>query len=202
MAAQSYAEVVASPYSVWVAAPETAFPAIDADEATFAPGWFQLGTNGINNQGTDGVTVNLGSTVQTYTPAGGTLPVKAWRTEETASVAFSIVDTSIEQFAKVLDDATVTTTAASTGVAGEKSFKLTRGIIVATYALLVRGVSPYDDGTGLQAQYEFSRVYQSGSQAPKYGKDAPSELACEFSILGEVTGTDPALYRAQTDPAV
>lgn len=197
MAAEAYAEVIGTPYACWLGAVGTVAPLIDDDEDSFDEAWVQLGTNGINNQGTDGVTVNLGRTTTDYTPAGETLPVKSWTTDEKATVAVSLVDLTVEQFAAVMDDAAVTNVTASTGHAGEKSFSLIRGVAVHYYALLVRGLSPYDDGTGLQAQYEFARVYQSGSQAPKYLKGTPAELACEFTISGTVNGQDPALYRAQ-----
>lgn len=199
MPAEAYAEVVAAPYTAWVAPVGTAAPAVDAAPAA---GWFQLGTNGEDNQ-SDGVTVNLGETIQEFKPAGKTLPVKAWRTDEKLTVDFSLADVSVEQFAKIMDDAAITTVAAATGVAGEKSFSLIRGVQVHTYALLVRGLSPYDDGTGVfVAQYEFSRVYQSGSQAPKYALDNPSVLACEFTILGDIAGNDEAIYRAQDAAAL
>jgi hypothetical protein len=197
MTAEAYAEVIGTPYSTWLAPVGTDAPAIDTDEADFDPAWVELGTNGIMNQGSDGVTVNLGRTTQDFTPAGGTLPVKSWTTDEKLTVAFSLVDVSVEQFAAVMDDAAVTTISAASGAAGQKRISLVRGIAVKYYALLVRGISPYDDGTGLSAQYEFTRVYQSGSQAPKYLKGTPAELACEFTICGDINDNDPAQYAAE-----
>lgn len=198
MAAEAYAEVIGTPYDVWLAPVGTAEPAINIAEAAFDPAWLLLGTNGINNQGSAGVTVNLGRTTQDWTPQGGTLPVKSWTTDEKATVDFSLVDMTVEQFAAVMDDAAVTSIAPASGNGhiGKKSFSLIRGISVHYYAMLVRGLSPYDDGTGLNAQYMFSRVYQSGSQAPKYLKGTPAELAAQFTISGDVSGHDPALYSA------
>jgi hypothetical protein len=197
MSAEEFSEVVAAPYEVWVAPVGTAAPAIDAAPGV---GWEELGQNGIDNQGSDGVALGFGETVTSFTPAGKTLPVKQWRTDESLSVAFSLVDMTVETLSKILDDAAITTVAAGAGVAGEKSISLVRGTQVKTFALLVRGLSPYDDGTGLQAQYEFGRVSQSGSQAPKYVKGTPAELACEFTVLGTVTGDDEAIYRAEDAP--
>lgn len=196
MAAEEFAEVVAAPYEVWVAPVGTAAPAIDAAPGV---GWKEFGVNGIDNQGSDGVTLTFGETVTGFTPAGNTLQVKQWRTDETISVAFSVVDTTVEALSQILDDATITTVAAGAGTAGEKSLSIVRGTQVKAFALLVRGLSPYDDGSGLQAQYEFGRVSQSGSPAPKYVKGTPAELACEYTVLGTVDGTDEAIYRAQTD---
>jgi hypothetical protein len=200
MSAEAFAEVIGTPYEAWVGAVGTVAPAIDTDPADFDPAWLELGTNGINNQGSEGVTVNLGRTTQDWTPAGGTLPVKSWTTDEKLTVAMGIVDLTVEQFSAIMDDAAVTTVAAGSGTAGQKSFSLVRGIQVHYYSLYVRGLSPYDDGSGLQAAYEFSRVYQSGSQSPKYLKGTPAELALEFTICGDVNGNDPALYRAANAP--
>lgn len=198
MAAEAFAEVIGTPYDAWLGPVGTAAPDVDALVADIDPAWVNLGTNGINNQGSDGVTVNLGRTTQEFTPAGGTLPVKAWTTDEKITVALSLVDLTVEQFAAIMDDAAVTSQSAASGHAGAKSFSLIRGVNVHYYALLVRGLSPYDDGTGLNAQYVFSRVYQSGSQAPKYLKGTPAELALEFTICGDVLGNDPAIYDAET----
>lgn len=196
MSAAAYAEVIGSPYAVWLGPLGTAFPAIDADPDT---PWALLGVNGINNQGTEGVTVSVGSTESDFTPQGGTLAVKGWRTAEKLTLAFSIADLSIETFAAILDDATITTVAAGAGQAGEKSISLVKGIELEYVALLARGISPYDDGSNtFNAQYEFTRVGQTATQAPKYVKGTPAELACEFTIYGDVNGNDPAAYRAQT----
>lgn len=196
MTAAAYAEVIGTPYSVYVGPVGTAFPAVDA---TPPVGFTLLGTNGINNQGTGGVTISLGRTQAHFTPAGGTLPVKGWTTDEAITVGGSIVDTTVEQFSHILDEATITTVAAGVSIAGEKDMSLIRGVQVHYYAVLVRGLSPYDDGTNtLVAQYEFTRCYQSATQAPKYLKGTPAELAWEFTVAGTVSGTDPAHYRAQT----
>lgn len=201
MTAAAFAEVIGTPYTAYLGPVGTAVPKINATDAAIQlAGWLLLGTNGINNQGSSGVTVNLGRTTTDFTPAGGTLPVKSWTTDEKITVDLSLVDMTIEQVAAVMDDAAVTTTPAASGIAGKKSISVIRGIAVHYYALLVKGLSPYDDGTGMQAQWAFSRVYQSGSQAPKYMKGTPAELACSYTICGDVLGHDPAIYEAQNNP--
>jgi hypothetical protein len=195
MAAQKFAEVVGNPYDVWVAAAGTAFPAIDAVPGG---GWTKFGTNGSQNQASKGVTVNIAETINSFRPAGDTLIVKDWRTAEDPNVQFGLVDTTVETLSQILQNATITTVAATTALAGQKSIKLKQGFNVTYFALLVRGLSPYDDGTGLNCQWEFTRVAQTGSQAITYVAGTPAEVDCEFSIRGDVTGQDPAIYRAQT----
>lgn len=196
----AYEEVIAAPYDIWVAPVGTTFPAIDAAEGSFDPAWVKFGTNGLNNQDTEGVTLNLSETIQEFTPAGSTLPVKAVRTDEKGTVGFALVDTTPDLLGLILDDASVTTIAAGTGIAGQKVISVVRGIQVQTFALLSRGISPY--GEEFNAQYEFTRVYQSGSQAPKYAKGSWSSVSCEYTMLDDVAGNDPGLYRAQNAAAL
>ena len=195
MAAQKFAEVVGTPYAVWVAPTGTAFPAVDA-----APGtpWAQLGVNGTQNQGDKGVTVNFAETINDFRPAGSTYKVKSWRTAEDPTVAFSVVDTTVELVSAILDSATITTVAASSSVAATKSIKTKRSFQVSFYSLLVRGLSPYDDGTGLTAQWQFTRVCQTGNQSIAYVPGTPAEVDCEFSVYDDVSGVDPGLYIAET----
>jgi len=203
MPAAAFAEVIGNPYEVWVAPVGTTFPDVDEVPSTADPAWEEFGTNGIDNQGDAGVTLTIGGgNVNKFIPAGRVLPVKGWRTEQALSVAFSVVDTTVEQLSKILDDAAVTTVAAASGTPGKKSLSLELPIELEYVALLVRGLSPYDDGTGAMiAQYKFTRVSQEGDIAPVYQKGTPAELACTFGIYGDVEGNDPALYEAQTAAA-
>jgi hypothetical protein len=203
MSAAAFAEVIGNPYEIWVAPVGTAFPDVDEVPDDIDPLWAQFGVNGIDNQGDGGVTVTIGGgNVNKFTPAGRVLPVKGWRTEQNLMVAFSVVDTTVENLARILDDAAVTTTAPAAGVPGKKSVSLELPIELEYVALLARGLSPYDDGSGeMIAQYLFTRVSQEGDIAPVYQKGTPAELACEFAVYGDVEGEDPALYEAQTDAA-
>jgi hypothetical protein len=200
MTAEAFAEVVGTPYVVYVGPVGTAAPDLDTDESAFDAAWKLLGTNGIDNQGANGVTVGLGRTQTHFTPAGGTLPVKSWTTDEAITVGGSVVDTTVEQMATILDDADITSQAAGSGTPGYKKISLVRGVAVEYFALLVRGLSPYDDGSGLNAQFEFARVFQSASQSFAFLKGTPAEVAWEFTIAGTVNGDDPAQYLAQNAP--
>lgn len=201
MTAAAFAEVIGNPYEIWVASVGADQPDVDEDPAD--SDWEQLGVNGIDNQGESGVVVTIGGgNVNKFTPAGRTLPVKGWRTDQATMVAFSVVDTTVEAIATILDDAAITTVAPSAGTPGKKSVSLELGVELEYVALLARGLSPYDDGSGTMiAQYLFSRVSQEGDIAPTYLKGTPAELACTFGIYGDVSGNDPAVYEAQTAPA-
>src|SRR4051812_15829673 len=93
-------EIIVAPLTVYVAPVGTAFPAVNA-----APGgsWFKLGTNGTKNYDEKGVTVTHSESLATFTPAGGTAARKAFRTQESLTIEFELVDLTIEQYAKVLN---------------------------------------------------------------------------------------------------
>lgn len=167
-------EIVAAPLTLYLAAVGTAFPAVNAAPAGT---WTKLGTSGDKNY-EGGVTVTHEQTTTTFTPGGGTAPRKAWRTEEALRIAVTLVDLSPEQYAKILNDVAVTTTA---GPPATKDFNLLQGLDVARFALLARGKSPVLDT--VNAQYQVPIVIQSGNPEPVYQKGEPAGLAIEFMAL-------------------
>ena len=87
-----------------------------------------------------------------------------------------------EQYAKVMNDATVTTVAAASGTPGYKRFQLMQGLEVKTFALLARGISPVDEQ--FAAQYEVPLCYQGAdSIAPAYQPGEPAGLAVRYVAL-------------------
>lgn len=188
-------EIVAAPLTVYVANLGTSFPAIDA-----APSgsWYKLGTAGNKNYDPAGVTVNHPETIQTFTGAGSTAPRKAVRTDEGLTVGFTLVDLTPEQYAKVLDDAAIVSTAQASGIAGNKAFEVMRGVKVKAFALLARGVSSVDDS--LNAQFEVTGCYQSGSPGPVFAKGSFAGLALQYDAL-EITAGVLATLRIQTTVA-
>lgn len=181
---------------MFVAPTGTDFPEIDDAEGSFDAAWVKLGAEGSKNYEESGVTVTHSQTIETFTGAGSTAPRKAFRTEEGLVLGFTLVDLSAEQYAEILDDASVTTTAAGVGEAGKKEFSLLRGLGVQQYALLGRGESTEDNELNLQ--YQWPTVYQSGEPAPAYAKGDPAALEVEFTALEVVAGEFGELH-IQTD---
>jgi hypothetical protein len=70
-----------------------------------------------------------------------------------------------------------------------------RGTQVAGYAVLVRGISPFNDA--FVAQYEVPACHQMGSPAPNFSKQNPSELALEWHAY-ELTVGNLCVFRAQS----
>lgn len=174
-------EVVAGPYTVYVAPVGTAFPAVNA-----APGgtWFELGTSGTKNYDEAGVVVTHGQTLNPWRSAGGTAARKVFRSAEDMMIEFTLVDLTPEQYAKVLNDATVTTQAGPPAV---KRFPLLQGLTVKAFAFIARGTSPAGDS--LVAQYQVTSVYQAASPKPTFKKDSPAGLDCQFAALDDGSAT-------------
>lgn len=184
------AEVIAAPFTAWVAPPGTVFPKLADEEEDFASGWTKLGTSGDKNYSEAGVTVTHTQTQGQFVSAGGITPRKKWRTDEGMQVAFDLVDLSPEQYALIMDDAKVTTV---TGAAGEQSLQLKRGIKVHVYALLLRGVSTLNEEK--LGQYEVSTCVQMANPAPKFAlKGGPAMLATQWDVL-ELIEDEWAIFR-------
>lgn len=180
-------EVIAHPLEIYLAPVGTAFPDVSA-----APdaSWTLLGTSGDENYDEDGVTVTHEQTLEEWTPAGSTGPRKVFRTGERLVIAVPLADLSAEQYARVLNDATITQDAAGVGTAGVDRFGLSQGHTVATFALLARGKSPAGDS--FDAQYQVPRCYQGANQEPQFQKGNPALLACEWTALEDLDAASEA----------
>ena len=189
-------EVIAAPYTVYLAPQGTAFPTVDSNPSTISP-WTTVGTAADRSYVDTGVTVTHSQTVGTFQGAGSTTIRKAWRQSEELVVAFSLADLSPAQYALVLNDATVSTTAASTAVPGDYHFEVRRGVFINAFAMLIQGVSPISEA--YQAQYEISGCYDAGNEAPVYSPQGPAVLAVEFHAYEFVAGS-LATWRAQSAP--
>ena len=188
-------EVIVFPLTVYAAPTGTRYPTVDAAEGTFDPAWVKLGTQGARNYDDGGVTATHQQTTATFTGAAATAPRKAFRTAEGFTLGFSLVDLSPAQYALQLDSATITTIAASRGVAGEQNFQVLRGVNVRQFALLARGQSAVDNTLNLQI--EAPTVFQSADPAPVFQKGGPAMLAVEYTAL-EVTAGVFVTVREQT----
>lgn len=177
-------EIVVGPLKVYVAVTGTAFPLVDAAPAV---AWKLLGKSGEGNYSEDGITLTHEQTFQQFRTLGSTGPLKASRTEENLMLAFQLQDLSLEQYARALNDVTVTLTA---GPPSRRSIPLRQGFDVAVFALLARGagLSPYGN---FPVQLEVPRVYQSANPAPVFSKGGVAALELTFTALEDTTAATP-----------
>ena len=186
-------EIIVSPYEVYLAVTGTAFPLIDVAPAA---AWKKLGTSGNKSMSEDGVAVNHPQTIQEFRAYGSTGPIKAWRTEESLVLSFTIIDLLLEEYQRIINDNSITTVAAGSGTAGHKRFSLLRGSDVNLKALLVRGPSPYL--ADHNAQYEVDKIYEGGSPTVTYSKGAPAGLSFELHAIEDLTNGFGVLRAAHT----
>jgi len=178
-------EIIAGPINAWVAPVGEAVPEVDTEPAG---NWTKLGTSGSENITEDGVTVTHSQEISKFFGLGATGPKKAWRTQEGLAISFTLADLTMEMYAKILNDNTVTQVAAGTGTPGHKDVNLAQGREVAVFALLCRGVSPYGDAFNMQ--YEVPKVHQATNPAPVYVKGEAAGLAISFEALWDDTQSD------------
>jgi hypothetical protein len=179
-------EVIAAPYSLYVAPVGSAFPAIDA--APSSP-WTLVGTSGSLNYMDDGVTIAIPQEIEKWRSLGDTGPRKVFRVSEDLMIRVVLADLSLEQYRHALNMNAVTTVAAGAGTAGYKKLGLSRGSDVAQRALLVKGPSPYmADGF---MQYECPLAFQTGSPEVVKRKNTPAGLALEWTAIIDPNALSP-----------
>jgi len=182
-------EILASPFEVYLADVGATFPDVDEDATSSPFGFVLLGTNGADNQGDEGVTVEHQQTINVFRGGKATGPIKAWRTEEGLRIAFILHDVTAETLGIALNDQVVTDTAPGAGTPGFREINLHRGVNIATHALLARSLdgSPYGDD--LAMQYQVPKVYQSGNPSTVYRKGVPAGVQFEFMALEDLDAT-------------
>lgn len=180
-------EIIVSPFNIYWAPTGEAFPDISDDPAG---SWALIGTNGNLNYGEDGVVITHEQNVEVFRPDGATGPIKAARTEESLMIGLSLWDTTMEQYQFALNGNTVNSVAAGSGIGGNKNIGLARGADVTLMALLIRGVSPYDDTMSMQ--YEIPFAYESGSPEVSYNKSNVAALSLQFGCLVDPSAATPA----------
>lgn len=170
-------EIIGAPLTLWLAPVGTTFPAFDDAEDAFEAAWVKVGESGDKNYTDDGVTLALAQTIETFRGAGGTLPRKAWRTEESVDLTVNLADMRLEQIAAALNDNTVTEDATD----GVREIPLLRGVDVIEYALIGRGVSAYDNSE--VSQIQIPRCYQSAEPEITHLKGTAAAAELTFAAL-------------------
>lgn len=177
-------EILATPFEAFLAPAGTAKP--DIASAPTGQGYTRLGIRGADEYDADaGVSISHDQTINEYRGLRGTGPIKAFRTSESLKIAFTLNDMSLEQYGKVLNDATVEDV-------GSRALTIHQGAQVATFALVLKSDDgPYGDGDPIQ--YWVPVVYQSGSPTVVHKKGEPAGLALEFTALEWLDSPSEAL---------
>lgn len=179
-------EIIGAPLTLWVAPVGTAFPLIGAAPAV---AWTKVGTNGDRNYENGGITTTHAKTYNKVRVAGASGPVKAFLDEEDLMFGVTLLDVTLEQYALALNGNTITTVAPAVGAAGTKKIGLSEDVgRTKEYALLARGLSPYNEA--LAMQYCVPRCYQSGAPSPVFRKGVPAGLSLQFEALEDLAAAN------------
>jgi len=123
---------------------------------------------------------------------------KAARAEEDVIVTLTLVDLTLEHYARVIGDVSDVSSAA--GPPAIKKLPLKRGFDLTEYSLLLRGEahSPYGD---FPAQYYIPRCVIDGEPEAVFGKGARPGLEVELHVLedgNQSSGDELGWLEAQT----
>lgn len=174
-------EVLGMPAEIYLADVGAVFPTI---EATPNPAvWTRLGTEGNLNYTQDGVKASHPQSVNVWRSLGDPGPRKVFRTEEDLKFTVEVADLTLEAYKEAMNGNTVNTVASAPDTPAHKTLGLSRGLNIATRALLVRvpNGSPYMANGN--AQYEIPLVQEVGSSEPQYRRDNPAILSFEWMAL-------------------
>jgi hypothetical protein len=172
-------EVVGAALTVYFAPVGTAKPTVDVDPP-LAP-WTKVGKSGPLNYDDDGLVIDHQQSFNPWRALGHAGIRKMFRTEEGMMYRLTLVDLTLESYSLALNSNAVTVTPAGVGTAGVRKLGLSRGLSVATVALLVRGPSPYM-ANGIM-QWFSPITSQTGSPAPVFQRSDPAGLDLEWTVL-------------------
>lgn len=176
-------EVIAGPFTAYVADVGTTFPTLAEDPADVA-GWTLVGKSGaINYDRGEGVMVRHQKTVNTYRGAADGRPLKNFVTEENLIVEFQLADATLETYRLAVNSNAITNVAAAGGVPAHKKISLAIGNSLQSHALVLRSdESPYQ-AVGV-SQYQIEKVQDIGSSDVQRGSAGnPAKLRLMFSAL-------------------
>lgn len=179
-------EIIAAPFTVWLAPVGEAFPYVHAQPAG---NWVKLGTSGDKHYTEEGVKVAHEQEIEQVHTLGRTGPVKALRVKEGLKISLSLLDLSVEQYRRALNDVAITEVDAAAGIPGSRNIPLRRGLTVAEYAVLVKA-DVSSEGDGFASQYQVHRAFMDGSPELVFRKNEPAVLLLALVALEDEDAAD------------
>lgn len=187
-------EVMGAPHGVYIAPVGEARPALTV--VTPAGNWVVVGKNGNRSYSEEGVRVNSPAAYNYFRGNASAAPLKAFRSEEDVMIAITLADMTLESLALAFNKTSEDVN--ETGIT--RTIGLSRGLGVATFALLVRGPSPYmDDGI---AQFWLPVAANVSSVELALRRDNATTYPLEFRALvyaAAATGEELGVYEAEDE---
>ena len=179
--------MIVGPLALYFAA---AIEALDSVAAAPSGNWALIGTTGDENYAEAGIVITLSQTLRQVFAVGATGPIKVTRQQEQLTVGFTLMDMSVAQFTKVMNN-----TAKSTDTSPNIDYiGLRRGADVTILSLQAWGELLSPSGA-FDVAFYLPRCYQSADPAITFSKDATAELAVVFTALEhQAAATDPERF--------
>ena len=181
-------EILIAQFKMYIAPVGEAYPAI---EDAPAGNWTLVGEHGASSYDESGVVINHEQSTNAIRTYGATGPRKIVRTSEDLRVTLNLVDLTLEEYTRIIDDVAPTETTAGGGAAGWKEIKTLRGLTPYEVALLIRAdQSPY--GNSWNTQYQIPRAVQVASTTLTFVKGDAPVLQVEFQAVEDVDASSDA----------
>jgi hypothetical protein len=169
--AQPYEIVLAAQEIYWAPFGEP-YPVMNTAPAG---NWRLIGVAGSLNRSEDGVTLTTAQELFDVRVDGSAYPVKQGRLSEELTIAMTMYDMTLETLALVFNNNAVTTLA---GPPQHKMLQLERGALVTSFAMIIKGPSPYNDA--LTMQFELHKVSNRGASEIAMRRTAAAGVRMEF----------------------
>lgn len=177
-----YEVLAAAPIALYQAPADTAKVSLD-DDPDDDVSYTKVGVSGdLNYDDGAGVLVESTQDLSPWMSMGDSGTRKVFRQKEDCKIKVKVVDMRLETLAIAFNSNTVHTVPAGVGTAGYKWLGLSRGLTVATRALLIRLlISPY--GAEWIGQYYFPRAAFAGNASTLFKKAEPVGIEMEWMSL-------------------
>jgi hypothetical protein len=184
-----------APFTMWIAPPGTTKPALTVENDDLNVAWVLLGQTGNKSYSEEGVRINSPAAYNAFRGLGSAAPRKMFRSEEDVMAQVTLADLTLEQLANAFNKL-----AADISGTDTRKLELSRGLTVATAALLVRGPSPYkDDG---YSQWYIPAACNTSSPEIVMRRDNATTYALEWRAIWydeAAEGEELGVYEADAD---
>jgi len=186
-------EIIRGPVMVFVADPSTAQPEISSTDAAVdaLPAWTKLG----KSLSDDGLAMSFTDEEEDTTTLDSPMVKDINIVSVGLEYTVSLVDMTVETFARVQNGVAVSEQEAGAGAGGYHEMKLGYGFQVKYYAVLCRGRSPY--ATDMNHQVYLPKARVKVSEGPTLAKSGDAMIGAMIRPVYDETLEALGTYRAQ-----
>ena len=192
-------EIIRGPVTAYVADPNTAHPAILSATPDAAPAspYVLLGAS-ISD---DGLQMEYDNEEEETTTLDSPMVKKFNIVKVGVTYSLSLVDMSVETFARVQNGVAVSEQAIASTNAGYREMVIGHGFTVKYYAVVFKGLSPYADGGAGAHQVYLPKAHIRIEEGPTLAKSGDAMIGVSVRPVFDSTIGGLGVYRA-SDPTI